>query len=333
MFNNGISAVHIEPTARCNAACAMCARTNNPNVLNNQGEITLEEFKQHFPPKLLKTIYQWKWCGNFGDPIAAKDLNKMISYIVEHNAEANHIISTNGGIRSEKFWIELGELMKAAGEKSHIQFHIDGLEDTNHIYRVGVKWDKLIRNVKAYISTGAIADWYYIPFMHNEDQIEEARKLSNEIGFRHFAVKISTRFQNSKSGFFENGAQLFPPLDPRYNVDDMQVNGELVCFAEARKEIYIDAWNRFWPCCWTGSKFAKSTSFNNDLKTRSIEQILSDPETDKWINELYSDKKSVCNKRCTGQKQHVVEINNIQRPQKELWGKVTREVIATDRDL
>lgn len=331
MFNNGIQAIHIEPTARCNAKCPMCARTNNNRVLSNQGEITLEQFQNIFPPHLIKDIYQWKWCGNFGDPVVAKDFNNMIAYVIEHNSDANHIISTNAGIRSEKFWNELGELIKKSGPKSHVQFHIDGLEDTNHIYRVGVKWDKLIRNVKAYLNTGAAGAWFYIPFMHNEEQIEEARELSKELGFDEFIVKISSRFPDSKGGFFANGAQLFPPLDPKYNIDDMQVHGELVCFAEVRKEAYVDAWGRFWPCCWTASKFAFNNTFNNDLSKRSIEEITSDPGTDKWIQSLYGDKKSVCNKRCTGQKQHVLDFGGIQKPQKELWGKVTREVIATDR--
>lgn len=332
MLINGFNAVEIEPTSRCNAGCPMCSRTNNPKILDNLGEISLAQFMKFFPPDSVKSIYQWKWCGNFGDPVVAKDFNDMIRYIVDHNPEANHIISTNGGVRNEKFWIELGELIKQSGSKSHVQFHIDGLEDTNHIYRVGVKWSKLIKNVKSYLSTGAYGAWFYIPFFHNEEQIDEARELSEKLGFHDFIVKISARFPGPNKGFFKNGAELFPPLDSRFNIESLQVEGDLVCATEARKEIYVDAWGKFWPCCWTASKFVHSNVIENDLNKRSIQDILNDPEVDKWINDLYKDKKSICNQRCTGKKQHVLEFDGVQRPQKELWGEVSRKVIATDRD-
>ena len=36
--------VHFEPTQRCQAACPMCDRTNNPHIKN--AEISIEQFKQ-----------------------------------------------------------------------------------------------------------------------------------------------------------------------------------------------------------------------------------------------------------------------------------------------
>lgn len=331
MFNKGIDTVHCEPTARCNAACPMCARTNNEQLLANQGEWSFDDFKNYFPPHIVQAVRKWKWCGNFGDPIACKDLILMHEYILEHNPSASFIMSTNGGLRSEKFWSRLGEIYN--NNNSVIEFHIDGLEDTNHIYRVGVKWEKLMRNVKAYIATGAKASWFYIPFFHNEEQIPEAEKMSEKLGFDKFVVKVSARFGSSNRGFFLNGAKLFPPLDPKYNFEKVQVEGgELVCFAEKRKEIYVDAWGRFWPCCWTGSEFAaEGINEINNLNHRFLEEIITDPEVDKWIQGLYADKHSVCNKRCTGKGQHMIMADGVQRPQKELWGKVS-QVIATDRD-
>lgn len=335
MFDHGIREVHIEPTARCNAKCPMCSRTGRKTILDDQGELTLADFKKYFPPHLLKDIEQWKFCGNFGDPILCKDLIPIHEYILEHSHSPVFILSTNAGVRSTNWWAKLGEIYKRADPTSYVQFHIDGLEDTNHIYRVGVKWDKVMANAKAYLATGAHAAWVFIPFFHNEYQVDEAEQLSKEMGFDEFVVKISARFPDFKSGFFANGSQLFPPIDPRFDIIDMQVKGELVCFAEVRKEIYVDAWGNFFPCCWTASA-AKTNSPRgwpmtsdptiNSLNHRTLEEIITDPVMNEWIEKMYADKKSTCNQRCTGHRQHVIEMGGVQTPQKELWG-VSRRVI------
>ena len=70
---------------------------------------------------------------------------------------------------------------------------IDGLEDTNHIYRVGAKWEKIINNAKAFIDAGGIASWQFIEFEHNKHQIEEAKQLAKELGFKEFRLVSSTR--------------------------------------------------------------------------------------------------------------------------------------------
>ena len=55
-------------------------------------------------------------------------------------------IHTNGGARNVEFWENLGKLSKIAGKNILVIFSVDGLEDTNHIYRRNVKWDKLKEN-------------------------------------------------------------------------------------------------------------------------------------------------------------------------------------------
>ena len=39
-----IKHIHFEPTQRCQAACPMCDRTNNPHIKN--AELSIEQFKQ-----------------------------------------------------------------------------------------------------------------------------------------------------------------------------------------------------------------------------------------------------------------------------------------------
>ena len=73
-------------------------------------------------------------------------------------------------------------------------FGIDGLEDTNHIYRQGTVFKQIIRNVKAFIQAGGRAQWDFIVFKHNEHQVEKAGELSKKLGFEIFSIKRSNRF-------------------------------------------------------------------------------------------------------------------------------------------
>jgi len=326
MLIHGIQAVHFEPTARCNAFCPMCSRTNNPKILNNQGEVSYENFVKFFPEDFVKGLKKFKLCGNYGDPAIAKDLLEIHKYLYDINPSIEFILSTNGGIRNERFWTELGKIY-AKSPQSHVQFHIDGMEDTNHIYRIGVKWDKLIKNVKAFNKTGGISYWFFIPFFHNEHQIEDAQKLSDELGCKEFVIKVSARFQDSKKPFEYPGGKLYPPTSDRFRIEKFQKKEQLRCVSEIRKEIYVDAWGRLWPCCWTGSAVNRSPDWPmvkddpdlNSLYKHTIREILDSKGMNDWIQSQYGCNTSVCHKRCTGSYVHVIDRKGVQKPQKEYW--------------
>ena len=319
MLVNGIENVHLEPTARCNAACPMCSRTNNPEILNNQGEITYDQFRKIFPPSFIKNLKKFKFCGNYGDPAAARDLLEFHEYIYSCNPNIEFILRTNGGLKSAEWWKKLAAYYLP---HSHVQFHVDGLEDTNHIYRVNVIWDKVVENMKAFNDAGGTSKWYWIPFFHNEHQVEQGEKLAYELGCQEFVIKVSARFRDQTKPFvYENNKKLYPPTSDRFRFEKFQSDGKLQCVSELRKEIYVDAWGKLWPCCWTASasRVSPHWQIDNDLHTRSIEEIMSDPKTDLWVNDLYSKSGSVCNKRCTGKYIHIIDRQGKQVPQKEYW--------------
>ena len=64
----------------------------------------------------------------------------------------------------------------ASLKRTLIIFGIDGLEDTNHIYRKNVKWKKLEENIKIYIKYGGTASWQFIVFEHNKHQENIAKQ-------------------------------------------------------------------------------------------------------------------------------------------------------------
>ena len=83
-------------------------------------------------------------------------------------------------MRGPEFWSSVGEFFakqplgadRGRFMRGGIVFSVDGLEDTNHIYRRGVKWEKLFANMKAYSETGAMGIWEFLIFDHNKHQVE-----------------------------------------------------------------------------------------------------------------------------------------------------------------
>jgi hypothetical protein len=188
--------VHIEISTFCNAACPLCPRYFQGTHLTRTGlklsQITLEQFKAWFPEKYIEQINQWLFCGTHGDPMMAKDVFKILEYIFQINPTAEVKVNTNGGIRKPSDWFKLGQLSKKVYNKDNkllVVFSVDGLEDTNHLYRRNVDWNKLMANIKSYIDGGGIAAWDFLIFKHNEHQIEEAKNLAKTLGFWDFREK------------------------------------------------------------------------------------------------------------------------------------------------
>lgn len=201
-----LSQLHIELTNACNAACPMCTRfhVNSPLVRPDLvlDQITLEQFKEWFTPEIIQKLEIILFCGVHGDPGMARDLYEICSYIAECKPDIAVRLNTNGGMRNPEFWAKMGNLfgkMRKDHWKWMITFSIDGLEDTNHIYRRNVKWDKLMANVQAYIDAGGIAEWDYLIFKHNEHQIDEAFQLSKKMGFLDFYPKKALGVDNGKN--------------------------------------------------------------------------------------------------------------------------------------
>lgn len=193
-----LSEMHIELSSYCNAACPGCPRYFVGSTIVKPdlelAQISIDQFKEWFNPDIIKQLKSIMFCGTIGDPMMAKDVNKILDYIFENNPNINVRLHTNGGIRSESNWSHLGLISKRFDHRLQIVFSIDGLEDTNHLYRRNVDWHTLMRNVKAYIGAGGYALWDYLIFKHNENQLEEAENFSKELGFKEFCKKRALGF-------------------------------------------------------------------------------------------------------------------------------------------
>ena len=102
--------------------------------------LTVEKFKEaleRFPNR--EYVY---FNGHLGDPMMNPDVLEGCQTWSDMGVK-KIIFDTNGGLRSEEFWRSLAKIRGV-----YCTFSIDGLEDTNHIYRRNVKWNKLISNMR-----------------------------------------------------------------------------------------------------------------------------------------------------------------------------------------
>jgi MoaA/NifB/PqqE/SkfB family radical SAM enzyme len=305
MYNyEEIRSVHLELTERCQAACPMCPRTGNPLIQNH--ELSLKDIKDIFIPSFVKQLESIGLCGNFGEPIVAKDCLAIVEYFKETNPDIFITINTNAGARSEEWWQKLSSLL---GNKGIVNFGIDGLEDTNHIYRVNVKWETAINNAKYFINAGGRARWDFIVFEHNEHQVEKAIELSDKIGFEKIRLKKTYRFKQYKDSNIRPPKNYFNEnTDLVVKDDDYFDSVEIQCKVKEVKEIYISAQGLLFPCCWVGGEIYNKEHplfevAKIDLKTYSIKEIMDTNyffETErKWkLASIKEGKPLTCAKFC-----------------------------------
>lgn len=266
-----VKRVHLEVTDKCNANCPMCPRTTNGGPLNpnlRNIEMSLELAQQVFTPELLKQLEFIQLCGNFGDPIMARDTLEILKYSREVNPQIGLGLHTNGSARPASWWRELGEILSK--RLDYCKFALDGLEDTNHIYRRNTNWGRIMSSVTSFIEGGGKAHWEFLVFKHNEHQVEAARQLSKEMGFESFYLKKTSRFYNYKTGSnepfpifnkdLETIGFLEPPTEEQnqnpatrpaakektvFNID---------CMSVRESSIYITAAGEVTPCCFIGGE-------------------------------------------------------------------------------
>ena len=186
-----IKELHIENTSLCNASCVMCARNVNGQGIAHTfhpGSLSFSDFQTKITVNIthLEKVF---FCGTLGDPCADNNLLDKIRWLKSIRPSCVVGINTNGSIQNAKWWTQLAQLL--TGTYDYVVFSIDGLEDTNHVYRVNAKWHTIMKGVNTLRNnfTGKIG-WRYLVFEHNYSQVAEANRLSTELGLNWFKLMI-----------------------------------------------------------------------------------------------------------------------------------------------
>ena len=236
-----IRVLHLEPTDVCQAACPLCARETDENFDKSQKHhLTIDQILNHIDHVSIQRLDKMFMCGNYGDPAAGRYTLDIYRYFRKINPEIVLGMNTNGAIQNTAWWQILGEIFHR--QRDYVVFSIDGLEDTNHIYRRGVDWNKLMENAKSYINTGAAAHWDMLVYEHNEHQVDDCEHLAKHMGFSWFRAKVSRR--PLRNDLLSPSNWSLPSVRP----------GKIECHALKEQSVYIDAQGRSSPCCWLGSR-------------------------------------------------------------------------------
>ena len=234
-----------ELTFRCNAKCPACHRQKPLSINLNDAKytITLEQFKQLFNPELLQDLQWLMFNGNFGDSIMNKQFREILAYVKSQGTKIK--IHTNGGIHKHDYWVDVGNILT---KDDIINFDLDGLWDTHHIYRINTKFENVFENAKSVISTNRPqVHWKYIVFEHNKHQVEEARQLAENVGFTTFStVKTSRDVFAPKTGNFVHSKKT-----KVYEKAERQIH----CVWENWGKWYISPEGLVFRCCWTGGHY------------------------------------------------------------------------------
>ena len=258
--------MHLEITTKCQASCPMCARNiqggvDNPFMIDS--EITLDEFKKWFNVDFIKQLDKIYMCGNLGDPLMAKDTVEIFAYCRETNPNINLSMNTNGGARNSNFWAQLAMLDVS------IRFGIDGLIDTNHLYRKGVSYENVIRNAKTFIDSGGHAIWDMLIFEHNKHQVEDCHQLSITMGFKQFNSKNTSRFKEDSLPVLDKSGKTIYRI---YSTERSQnitkemtkPSGSVTISCKVQKEnsLYVSGTGNVVPCCWLDMEWIPPNSIN-----------------------------------------------------------------------
>ena len=288
MYNlNQITEVHLEITQRCNAACPMCDRNENGGPVNqhirgDEKELTLSDCIDMFPADFIGQLKTMFMCGNLGDPISARDTLEVMQWFRDCNPNMWLSMNTNAGMQSAEWW---GKLARVIGRNGCVIFSVDGLEETNHLYRQNVKWKLVERNMKAFIAAGGRARWDYLIFEHSECDVERAEQLAEEWGVEKFMKKKTGRFINASSDKKEthqaknhkgvNTTVLAKPkkvehqntallkqkeIEKTYgSMMDYYNTAKIKCkvASKDRNSIFVTAEGLIMPCCWTAGRMYK----------------------------------------------------------------------------
>lgn len=241
LTSRDIQVLHLESTDVCQASCSLCARETDANFDKSQKHhLDMWKIMQVFDADRIAALDKMFMCGNYGDPAAGRYTLNIYRQFRKINPSIVLGMNTNGALRTAEWWRELANILNQP--QDYVVFSIDGLEDTNHLYRTGVDWQKLMRNVNAFIDAGGQAHWDMLVYKHNEHQVDHCEQLAKNLGFKWFRAKVSKRP-------VKDNLQM-----PVFWKKPISAAGPIVCHALKEKSLYIDSQGRVSPCCWLGSR-------------------------------------------------------------------------------
>jgi len=176
-------------TTYCNAKCPLCAHTH----MTNDKTLVLQHADFKVFKNFVKNLNEGRevvLCGDYGDPMMHPNIQDYIDCSMENNLKLT--IHTNGGLRTTKFYEYNSKYANLC-----IVFGIDGMsQKVNQKYRVNVDFKKALNNMLTFKRSGGHAQWDYLIFDYNIDDLYSAIELCKKEG-----IKIKPALNNREWEF------------------------------------------------------------------------------------------------------------------------------------
>jgi len=289
----------------------MCARNITGKGLSHTfqpGSLSFVDFQTKINEHIahLKKVL---FCGNLGDPCADNNLLDKIRWLKNILPDCTVGINTNGSIQNITWWKQLAQLLP--GVHDYVIFSIDGLEDTNHIYRVGAQWKKVMENAQSFIDAGGSAQWDMLVFDHNKHQIDSAKELADAMGFTWFRSKETDRWDQYSVGSLPS---FLNPANEFENIDYTNVN-DIHCERNADCSEFIDYSGQTWPCCYIAEMhYAVPISYyehrqkHKDILSHTTNELMTEYQTKLDADDPFYVCKRSCGKTLNKRSQWKQEI-------------------------
>ena len=318
--NETVNILEVELTTYCNAHCGACDRNIQGGAFNPKlplRHMTYDTWRKLITSENLSHVSTINFDGNFGDASMHPRIIEFLEYLSTVKTNLLIKFSTNGGARNTQFWSDLATVLNKF-DYHEVQFAIDGLSDTNSIYRRGVIWERLMDNAAAFINNSGFAVWRMIVFDHNKTQISRAKDLAFQHGFSKFKT-----YRNRTSPIHMVSYKDFPTssitgpsrddFEKHYKVfhdftatvipyESELTQYEYSCPFGIERVVVVDYDGSIWPCCFIqGNRVTRHTDFDydkyicNNINDNRLSDIVLFFHTDlhaAWKTDSYA----ICNK-------------------------------------
>ena len=283
----------VELTSYCNLRCPQCSRTDEHNNLEKKSwlplhSVSIDQFKNWFPPKVICTLKQIHFSGTYGDPGMCKDLAQIVDYIIDKGT-CKISINTNGSMRDSDYWWDIA----AKGQhRLKIILDIDGINQEMHgFYRRGSDLEKVLDVVEAISTTPVEVSVLTVLFKHNEDYLEQIRDMVRDRANKEitFDEVEGNNFQDGRIYKFKdedgNEQQLEQVTrkdreqglkresrrvrDHRH-IEIVELYNKIDCLAASQQNLKIQSSGQVTPCCYMSTPLETASLFKPDSFNRMI---------------------------------------------------------------
>ena len=285
-LGESITSFNVEATNKCVLKCSACDRTLRPEIIKKLEDLSPKVFHKILfedlrHADLNNTLFNF--CGIYGDNLYHKEIFTIFRLIKKRGCRIH--LETNGSYKTEKWWNELFSILT---RNDKITFSVDGMEDTNVIYRENSDWESINLGMKLAGESNVLSTWKFIIFKHNQHQIEDAKKHASKLGITRFLTRNSGRFLGMDDPLRPDESHIGLQQIHREHVQkymdtdkwDEEVSILPRCQQIPRKNIGLTYEGYIIPCLTFHSvhnEWFEKNKQRFDIKGRNILDVLADP--------------------------------------------------------